>query len=98
MWDTVITVIAGPIVLAMIGGISWLFKSMERRHREEVAEHKAEKRILQAKVDQMLAEAIAEQRALVSAYQKQADANRQVSAVVTTNTKVIEGLARNEPT
>lgn len=90
MWETMATVVLGPVVVAGIASIRWLFTSMESRLEGDIKELKAENKALQAKVDQMLQEAIDEQRALVIAYQKQAEASRQVSQAVITNTKVIE--------
>lgn len=97
LFTTIMTVVVGPLMIALIAGVKWVFDKMESRLQKEIDELKLDRKILQTKVDQMLAEAIAEQRALVIAYQKSAEASRQVSMVVDTNTKVIETLTASKP-
>jgi uncharacterized membrane protein len=90
---TILTVIVGPVVVAILTGIGVLFTRQEARHQRELESERAKSAAALAKVDAMAAEQIAELRQFRSAYIKQLEVTRQAFASVDTNTRVIQGLA-----
>lgn len=90
---TLLTVIVGPVIAAVLGGIAWLFTRQEARHEREMEAERTKSAAALAKVDAMAAEQIAELRQFRTAYIKQLEVTRQAAAVVDTNTKIIQGLA-----